>query len=349
MAGTARGERPDSYFVLHGLLVLAVAAALVGLTTLSVRGTFTNTRHVSALMSDVGGGLESGSDVKLRGLVVGRVTEVSGTPGRVLLDIAMDDDELDDIPADVQARVLPASVFGTSYLELTSPSRGGSGDSLYAGARIPQDLSKPTIELQRALDSIDGLVKALGPADLAVVLHAIAGSLDGRGHDIGTMLDRLDHLLSVVNPRMPLMRADLELLVRNTDTVRKIAPDLLDSLASTASVAQGIVVHQDDLRRLLAAAIDLVNDGNDFLDATEAQYVRAILQTAGVTDAVFDNRDGVGRQIRALDHLLTQVLTVTDGGAVRIDIRLVAPGPHHYYTAADCPRYGSDAGTNCRG
>jgi virulence factor Mce-like protein len=347
MARVSYTERSDAYFVRHGLVLLVVALLVVGIVNLKLRGAFAETAHVTAQMTDIGGGVVPGSDVKMRGVIVGRVTDVRGRPGRIVLDLEFDNDTIEQIPSDVSARILPASVFGTSFLDLTRSAPGSEATSIADGATIRQDRSAPTLELQRALDSIDQLVKALGPADLAVVLRAMASSLEGRGDEIGQMIEKLDHLLSVINPRIPLLREDMRLLADNMSTVRAIAPALLDALEDTAVVAHGLVQRKEQLASFLAAAIDLVDDGDRLLDATEQQYVRAILTTAGVTDAVFDNREGVSGQIRGLDKLLSRVLTVTDGGPLRIDVRLVDAWQYRYYTPADCPRYEAAAGTNC--
>jgi len=338
--------KSDRHYALHGLALLTAVALLLGLVGLSMRGTFAATGHVTALMSDVGGGIVPGANVKMRGLVVGRVVDVGGDVDEVRLDLELDDRFLEMVPAQVRARVLPASVFGTSFLDLVTPGGDGRG-SLSPGDTIAQDTSARTLELQQALDSVDQLVSALGPADLAVVLNALAGSLDGRGADLRATIGRLDHLLSVLNPRIPLLREDLRLLAVNVRTVRQVAPDLLDSLADTAVVGRGVVEHSEGLTRLLQAALALVDDGDGFLDATEQKYVRAILLSADVSSAVYDNRAGLPRQTRALDELLTRVLTVTDGGPIRTRAVLVDSSDHPYYTPADCPRYGSAAGTNC--
>lgn len=334
---------------MHGLTVLVAVVVLIGLVAQSMRGAFADVAHVSAHMRDIGGGVVPGADVKVRGVIVGRVATVDGRPGEILLELELSDEELPYIPRDVTARVLPASVFGTSFIDLTRPRNRAEAAPISDGDVIHQDTTRSTLELQRALDSIDQLVKALGPGDLSVVLHAVAGSLDGRGAQIGRTIDKLDHLLSVINPRIPLLREDLALLADNIRTVRRIAPDLLDSLADTAVVAKGLVARDQQLAALLASAIDLVNDADSFLDRTERQYVRAILATAGVTDAIYDNREGVGGQIRGLDKLLSRILTVTDGGPLRIDIQLVDAWRHNYYSSADCPRYGTAAGLNCGG
>lgn len=347
--GASRGRAPERNprYLLQGLILLVAVALLLWLADLSMHGRFSDTSHVTAVMTDIGGGVAPGADVKMRGVVVGRVTGVGGTPSRVLLDIEISNRSAAEIPGDVQARVLPASVFGTSYVDLLRPQGGAVVAMLRSGASIVQDTSAPTIELQQALDNVDKLVKALGPADLSVVLHRLAASLDGRGTDLGTTVARLNHLLGELNPKIPILQDDLKLLVTNLHVLRTAAPDVLNGLVDTTDIAKNIVAHRADYARLLVAAVKLVDDGDGFLDRSEQAYVRAIIASADVSNAVYDNRAGISRQAVALDELLKKVLTVTEGGPVRIDIRLVNAAQFPYYTSADCPRYGNDPGTNC--
>lgn len=342
-------ERSERTYVVYGLCLMVFLALLAGLVSLVMSGTFADTSRVQARMSDIGGGVGPGSDVKMRGVVVGHVANVAGTPGHLQVALNLDNSAIDQIPATVTARVLPATVFGTSFVDLLAPA-GATGAHVAAGDTIVQDTSGPTLELQRALDSIDHLVKALGPAQLSSVLHALAASVDGRGHDLGATIDHLSHLLSVLNPQIPLIRADARLLAVNMKTLASVAPDLLRSLDATGDVAGGLVHHADQARALLVAAIRLVDDGTGFLDATQVQFVRAILQSAGVSQAVYDNRTGIAAQAKALDDLMTKILTITGGspGPVRVDVQLIDAAPYHYYTAADCPRYGDLGGKNCR-
>lgn len=342
-------QHSERTYVLYGLCLLVVIGLLAGVVSFVTSGGLADTSRIEAHMSDIGGGVGPGSDVKMRGVVVGHVASVGGTPGHLNVALNLDNSALNDIPADVTARVLPATVFGTSFVDLMEPG-AGPHPPIAAGDSIVQDTSGPTLELQRALDSIDNLVKAVGPAQLSSVLHALAASIDGRGRDLGATIDHLSHLLSALNPQIPLIRADARLLVVNMKTLETIAPDLLRSLDATGDVAGGLVHHADQARALLVAAIKLVDDGTGFLNATQAKFVRAILLSAGVSQAVYDNRTGISAQAKALDDLMTKVLTITGGspGPVRVDVQLINADPYRYYTAADCPRYGSLAGSNCR-
>src|SRR5690606_9446797 len=126
---------------------------------------------------DIGGALISGNDVKVNGVIVGAVSRIVSAPAGngVEVEVALDPQHAERIPADVTARILPATVFGTSFVDLVP---GGAGGTLRAGQQIAQDASAETLELQAILDGLDNVVSALGPAQLATALDNLAGALE---------------------------------------------------------------------------------------------------------------------------------------------------------------------------
>ncbi len=345
---SARGGPTRNELVVRGLILIAFFAALVMLMTASLKGVFADTSRVSTRLDTAGGSIGPGSDVKMGGLIVGRVASISGGERGVTLGLTMDNELIDGIPSDVEARILPATVFGTTYVDLT----GGSlerGRALRAGDVIEQDTSVPTLELQKALDSIDRLVDALGPAELNTALSAVAGALDGRGEQLGRTLETLDRLLRKVTPRMPLVREDLGLLATNLETVGRAAPDLLDAVDDTLFVGAHLVKQRADLTKLLTGSSALVRDGDRFLEDNDEKLVRLVRTAVIVSDAFYDSRFGLARTLLSVNNVTGKIQTVGDGGAAKVDGVLVDAGRYSYYTRADCPRYGSARGGNCGG
>ena len=330
---------------LRGLVLLGVVAALLFGVRLATSGAFADTADVTTRLDTAGGSLVSGSDVKLHGLVVGSVGSVTGGAHGVTLHLLMQNDAVHRIPASVRARVLPATVFGTSFVDLVPPAHGG-GRTLEAGDVIRQDTSTPTLELQQALDSIDRLVNALGPAELSTALHSMAAALDGRGEQLGRTLDLVGRYLGRLQPQMPTVREDLRLLATNLGVLRRTAPDLLSAVDDLVYVGARLVDKRAELTSLLTGGTNLVQDANRFLDHNDANLVRVVRQAAVVTDAVYDRRVGLRAGLLALAEISRKIQTVGEGQWARVEGHAIDP-KYHYYTAADCPRYGSDAGANC--
>lgn len=326
----------------RGVGAIAVAALVLGLGYLRVSGAIGGDPEVSAQLLNAGGSLRPGSDVKIRGVIVGRVTDIGrGPDGGVRVGLRLHGDQLATVPDNVVARVLPATVFGTSFVELVAHGPA-STRSLRAGAVIPADRTQGTLELQRALDDIDRLVKALGPAELASAIGSAALALDGRGERIGETIERLDDYLGRLNPRLPVLRSDVHALTANLELVARVAPTLLDATDDGLVTAGTIVVQQAAIAALITGGTSLVRTADAFLTENQERFVRYVDNAARLLDALYDNRvAGISGSI-ATNILLGDTLPSTvSHGFVRTDstLRLDAPP---YYTAADRPSSGGD-------
>ena len=142
----------------RGLIALVALAVIGAFITLRSNGTFGSQPHVTAQLANAGGSLRAGSDVKLNGVIVGKVSTISrSADGQgVTVDMTMKGSDLDVVPGNVVARILPATVFGTTFVDLVV--HGTPSGELKAGAVVKADSTQGTLELQQALDDIDRLV-----------------------------------------------------------------------------------------------------------------------------------------------------------------------------------------------
>jgi phospholipid/cholesterol/gamma-HCH transport system substrate-binding protein len=324
----------------RGLVVLAVIALLLGAVYLRGSGRWGGDPKVYADVANAGGSLRSGSDVKLRGVIVGRVSEIDRAPdGTVRVSMRLPQDSLVQVPGDVVARILPATVFGTSYVDLVPPKKSDAA-ALRAGAVVPADTSTDTIELQQALDDIDSLVKALGPAELATTIGAAAVALHARGDQLGQTAEVLDTYLHKLNPAMPLVRADLRKLADGLEVVREVAPDLLQATDDGLVTARTIVDEQAAIESILLGGSGLASDSDAFIRANGDDLARFIDNSYRLLDAVYDNR-----KIGFTDAILTNiqvdamVASAIKDGALQTDAVLRFDAPP-YYTPGDRPSYG---------
>ncbi len=323
----------------RGLIALVAIAVIGAFLTLRSNGTFGSRPHVTAEVANAGGALRAGSDVKMNGVIVGKVAEIgrSDDGAGVRLDLEMSREDLREIPANVVARILPATVFGTTYVDLVSHS--AATGSLKAGAVVQADATQETLELQQALDDIDRLVKALGPAELASAIGSAAQALDGRGDRIGTTVRTLNSYLDRLNPRMPQVREDLDALAATTALVDDIAPDLLDATDDVLVTLSTIVTQEAALTALISGGTNLARTSRAFLDDNRADLVAFINSSAVLLDAVHDNRKAGITDALAINLTLGRVLPqAVREGFVNTDgtLRL---SPPDYYGTTQRPSY----------
>lgn len=345
--GRPRRELRRRDYARRGLVVLVAGSLLLALVWLRSSGTFGGPEQVTAQLADAGGSLGDGADVKVRGVIIGKVDGIEAGPeGGVRVQIAVRDGRLDQVPENVVARILPATVFGTSYVDLVTHGEPAQ-TTLRSGAVIPQDRTQGTLELQQALDDIDALVKAVGPADLASAIGSVAQALDGRGATLGTTIDRANDYLARLNPTLPLAREDLAKLAENLELVAEVAPDLLAATEDALGTARTVTSKAPAIAALIREGTELTSQANAFLRATHAQLTRFLENSALLLDVVHANRKaGITGSIRTNRMLAAKVATVVQHGFIDAVTTFLLDVPA-YYGSDDCPRVGSARGDNC--
>lgn len=345
---------------LVGLLLLVVSLYLYG------QGTFSDQLKVAAIVDDAGGSLVVGSDVKYDGVVVGKVgaIEFDAVPGgarTTRIDLNLVPGDARHVPADVQARVLPASVFGISFVDLVSPVASGARqastravttdeaprNSLREGMEIPQDRSRSTLELQDALDGLDEVITSLGPAQLSNALTALAAALDGNGEQLGATIERLDGYMRKLSPSMPAVRRNLALLNTNLEAFQDYAPDLFAATEHALVVARTLTSQEDDLRGLTRHGATAMGDVDRLLTANERDLVDALVRTAVTVDSLYDGRKDLSQSVLSFLDLAENFRdALSEGRYLKIRGDLVL-GEEKPYGPGDCPQYGSLRGRGC--
>lgn len=127
--------------------------------------------------------LFAGAKVKVLGVEVGEVTAIDVRGTKVQVEMSYDAER--SLPADVRAVIVPPSIVGDRFVQLTPAYRGGP--TLPDGARLGLDRTAVPVELDDTYRTVDQLVTALGPqganADgaLSRLIGATAEHLGGNG------------------------------------------------------------------------------------------------------------------------------------------------------------------------
>lgn len=336
--------------IARGVALVAAVAVVTSALYLVGRGTFVESVDARVVLDDAGGSLTPGADVKLDGVIVGRVTGMQhADPGAldtaVELAISLDPDLAEGVPADVRARVLPASIFGTSFVDLVSRSRSDRG--ITAGQVISQDTSRETLEVQNVLDGLDRVVGALGPARLSRALEGLAGALDGNGEQLGETVVRLDRYLAKLNPKMGLVRRNLDLLATNLEAFERYAPDLFTATENALVAARTLTDREQDFAGLVVSGSRTFDDTEQLLRRNRRVLADSLVRTAVVVDALYDGRRDVVEGLLAAFRLGDRFNeALSQGPYLRIRGDLVLQ-QRDAYDRSDCPDYGPFAGRSC--
>jgi phospholipid/cholesterol/gamma-HCH transport system substrate-binding protein len=258
---------------LLGLLLVAVVGAFLAATILFYNQAFTPIVPVTLKADHTGNELSAGSDVKVRGMLVGTVKSVSTSGDGAVIDLALQPGVVDQIPANVTAQLLPKTLFGERYVDLQIPNNA-SAQHIAAGDVIGQDRTTEGIEVERVLDDLLPVLQAVQPQKLSVTLTAIATALQGRGVQLGQTLSQLGQYVGELNPQLPTLEHDLAALTTTSNTYNQAAPNLINALNDLTVTSQTVVNQQNNLVNLYATLSTASGNLANFLQANKNNLIQ---------------------------------------------------------------------------
>ena len=253
------------------LLVLVIAA--IWLTYALFTGALEKFVPVTLTSDRSGLVMESNAKVKLRGVQVGRVAAVEGGSEPVKLKLEIYPDQIEHIPANVEAQIRATTVFGAKFVDLVYPS-DPSPQRLKAGQVLRS--RNVAVEVNTVFENVVGVLDQIDPAKLNSVLSALAEGVRGKGDRIGEATTDANQVLLALNPRSETVRADWQALRDFSDTYSVAAQDILTTLNAASTTSVTLTKHADALDALLLGTIGLSNSGISLLAPSQANLIKAI-------------------------------------------------------------------------
>jgi phospholipid/cholesterol/gamma-HCH transport system substrate-binding protein len=203
------------------------------------------------------------SDVKLQGLRVGEVREVTSNGRAAVIRMAIDEDKADLIPANVDARIVPKTLFGEKYVDLLVPADPTKA-RISDGDEIKQ--STTSVEIGELFTQLASILRALRPEQVSTVLNSMARALDGRGATLGKTAFELERFLGKLGPHLDTLSHDLRQFARTADIYADSAPELVRILGNAASISDELLVPKEqEFGEFLDSVISTANTSTDVL------------------------------------------------------------------------------------
>ena len=337
---------------LVGVAFLFVLAGLVALTILMYQKAFTPVVEVTLETDKIGNQLSAPTDVKLRGLIVGEVREVATNGDGATLDLALDPDRIHLIPSNVEAQLLPKTLFGEKYVSLVVPG-SPSRDPLEEGDIIPQDRSEAARETEQALNNLLPLLQALKPEQLSITLNALSDALRGRGDQLGQNLEIVNTYLTEFNPELPRLEQNMRGLADYADVLDQTAPDLLRVLDNLSFINRSLVDQEQELNTFLNATTGFAAEMGSFLEENETRFVTLAadsLPSLEVFARYSPEFPCLAKGLAIQGGEQGTIGNVFGGFQPGLHITLeVIPQREGYQPATDKPQYKDDRGPECYG
>ena len=332
-----------------GVVFLAVMAVLAWLAIQVYDQEFSDDVLVTLKTDRIGNQLNKASEVKARGVVVGTVRAVNPGQGGADVELAMKPDMLSRIPKDVTALLIPKTLFGERYVQLSIPD-GSTKDPIGAGDVIRQDRSTNAIELEKVFDDLLPVLKAVQPQKLATTLTAISTALEGRGERIGQTMVSTGTYLEKFNPDLPTLTGDLQKLAQVSRLYGDIAPDLLDALTDSSVTLNTVADQRVQLTDLYSDVTRSAQDVTLFLRNNKANLIQLVSTSRAPLEVAARYSPSFPCTLKALTDLKPSVDKMLGAGTDQPGLHanvLVTEDPGKYVPGKDDPVYNVDTGPRC--
>ncbi|MFF3325326.1 MCE family protein [Streptomyces sp. NPDC002889] len=303
-------------------VALAVVFALVAGTTAVVLWPRSTPVRVTAYFPRTVG-IHPGSDVRVLGVRVGEVKEITPQGRRVRVELEYDSGRR--IPADAQAAIINSSVVSDRYLQLLPVYRGGP--AMEDGAVIPESRTAVPVELDRVFDSLHTTAEAFGPqganadGSLSRLLGVSADNLGGQGEKLHQTVEDLSLAVTTLSDG----RKDLFGTVRNLQvfTAALAADDknvrsFNDSLAEVADQLAG---ERKDLAAALRHLGKALGDVSTFVRNNKKALTSDVKGLSKVTKVLVTQRAALAELLEVAPAGLSNLQNAYNPSSGTLDTR----------------------------
>src|SRR4051812_31056345 len=157
-------------------------------------GEFDDIYLLKARFTNAGQGLQKNSDIKIRGVNVGKVQSVKLDNGQAL--VTMEIHSNTQIPTTATATVRPKTLFGEKFIDIDLGTGEAQGpyyshkgeflDRCDKSAQPNHSCALGGFELEQVLGDAYPLLKDINPAELMTVINTLADA----GNDLGPAINR---------------------------------------------------------------------------------------------------------------------------------------------------------------
>ena len=240
------------------------------------------TNGYSAIFTDASR-LKTGDTVRVAGLRVGTVKDVSLQPDRKVL-VKFDADRSIQLTTGTKAAIRYLNLVGDRYLELVDGP--GSTKILPVGSQLPVDRTAPALDLDLLLGGLKPVVQGLNPKDVNALTAALVQVFQGQG---GTLQSLLSNTSSFSNS-----------LADNNQVIEQLIDDLrsvLDTLSKDGDEFSGAIDRLEQLIKGLSTDKDPIGTAIEQLDAG----------TSSIADLLSQARSPLEGTVEQLNSLATNI------------------------------------------
>ncbi len=264
-----------------GLVGVAIIAALViAVFSYDKIPFIKGTSDYSAYFAEAGG-IKPGSDVRVSGLEVGRVSDISLEGTKVLVDFTVRDGV--DLGDRTEAAIKTETVLGTKFLELTP-----RGDGALSGA-IPLERTRSPYDLTDALGDLTTTISGLDTAQLSSALTTMADTFKDTPPELKIALQGVARFSDTLNTRDAKLRELLADANKVTGVLAKRSDQIAQLVANANALLVELVAQRDSVDALMGNLSAVSRQISAVVADNRTQLKPAVDKLNGVL-GILDNR-----------------------------------------------------------
>ena len=238
------------------------------------------TSDYSAYFAEAGG-IKPGSDVRVSGMSVGRVSDVKLEGTKVLVDFTVRNGvELGDR---TEAAIKTETVLGNKMLEIT-PRGGGSLDGT-----IPLERTTSPYDLPTALGDLTTTISALDTTQLSSALTTLADTFKDTPPDLRIALEGVARFSDTLNTRDAQLRSLLADANKVTAVLGKRSDQVASLVVNTNALLSEILSQRDSVDALMNNLAAVAAQISGLVEDNRTQLTPALENVNGVL-GILDNR-----------------------------------------------------------
>lgn len=227
------------FFVLGALLIYAMATQVLSV----LQGRYS----VYAMFPDAGG-VFTNQEVTYRGVTVGHVGSMEVVEDGVKIELSIDEDF--QIPSEgTEARVMFKSAVGEQFVDLLPAS--DNPPYFENDDTIPMSATSIPVSTQDLLTTVEAVLRGVPPRALRGLIASLGEGLEGRGRDLGIILESTADLAQTFAERSPEVQSILEQGTKVGSAFLRSREDFASAVSELVTVSESLAASIPDLESLL--------------------------------------------------------------------------------------------------
>lgn len=246
------------------------------------------------------------SSVHVNDVGVGKIEQIELAEQGFVAKVTMRINGAVELPANAEAAVRQTSLLGEKFIELRAPAGQAPAGRLADGAEIPLERTDRSVEVEEVLGAFSMLINGGGIDQIQSIAQELNEALDGN------------------EPQVKALLSDLDSFVGGLDTQKSEIVRAIEGLNKLSETLNGQSAKLEIALDELPAGLAVLNEQRGQLVA----MLQALEELSGVaTDVINRSRDDVLADLRALQPILTELVTAGDNLPKSLELLLTFPFP----------------------